>query len=84
MEVRYIEWLDSCAQSFWSDEKLAKDLRPDHCSTVGFVVNETDEFVTVIQSFTNRDGEQDQAGHTLCIPKFAITSWNALKPKAGQ
>jgi hypothetical protein len=74
LEMVYVEWIDSCAKGFWHALKEATALSPDHCCTVGFLVNETEEFITLSGSHTNRvASEEDQADASICIPKIAIT-----------
>lgn len=74
-EVRYVEWLDSTGMHGWRDLKENVSLEPDHCMTVGFVIKETDDYLTLLQSHTARkDGDLDSGDNSICIPKFAITN----------
>lgn len=72
-EVRYIEWIDSAGRGSWHDLAVAVKAKLDPIGSVGFVVAETDEHVTIIQSFTNRDEVVDDlADNSISIPKVAI------------
>lgn len=71
--MRLVEWLDSCSEHGWQPLTDSKKIEPDHCSSVGFVIADTDEYLTLLQSFTNRkDAAADQGDNSICIPKFAI------------
>mgnify|MGYP001594112815 CR=1 FL=1 len=79
LEIRYIEWTDSAGRAHWHDISAAKKLTPDSCKTIGFVLNETDDYIVVIQSHTNREDEaENQADNALCIPKSAVSYMTAL------
>lgn len=79
MEIRYVEWVDSSGRGHWHAMKEARDLVPDRCTTVGFVLTESDDYLTLIQSFTNRKEEDDnQADNAISIPKVAITKMETL------
>ena len=71
-EVRYVEWLDSTGLSRWNSLEEASKLVPDPCRTVGFVLKETATEVIIIQSFTERLGNEQSADNCICIPRFAI------------
>ena len=73
-KVVLVEWVDSSGTGGWQPLTQVVKMEPDRCISVGFVVNETDKYVTLIQSFTNRkDSTTDEADHALTIPKRAIT-----------
>lgn len=73
MEVRYIEWIDSMGGSGWEPLEETRKLRPMKAMTVGFVVEEGDDFVTILQSFDERENGRHYGDNHICIPKFAIT-----------
>ena len=67
-EVTYIQWIDSASYAVpWSSPQDIAELEPVVIHTVGFVVNETDEFITLVSSLTD-----DAAGGDVTIPKVAI------------
>ena len=71
--VVYVEWLDSSHKPEW--HTLSETQHPsDKCVSVGFLVDETDDWITFIQSCTNREKDaNDQADASMTIPKVAIT-----------
>lgn len=72
--MRYVEWDDSSSISHWHTMKQALEHEVDRCVTVGFLLAETEDAVTLSMSLTNRkDAADDSAGDTICIPKVAIT-----------
>ena len=71
--VIYVEWLDSSHTPNWHDFDQTKH-PVDNCASVGFLVDETDDWITIIQSCTNREKEaNDQADASMSIPKVAVT-----------
>lgn len=62
----YVEWIDSSTRHGWQEPKTDWDLR---CWTLGFLVSESDESVTVSSTV--------EAGGNVCdqitIPRAAIT-----------
>lgn len=78
-EIRYVEWIDSCAESGWQPIRdLAKN-SPDPCVSVGFVIAESGEHITLMQSHTERLGGDQTGSAALTIPKFAITRSEILR-----
>lgn len=73
LEIRLIEWLDSAHNEGWVSKK-DDTLRPDPIVSVGFVVQETKEFVTIAQG----EGSDTYSDKT-CIPKFAVTKMTTLR-----
>ena len=66
-EVLYIQWIDSASlTSPWSSPQDIADLEPAIVHTVGFLVNETNDFITLVSSVTD-----DAAGGDVTIPKVA-------------
>jgi hypothetical protein len=49
------------------------DGKPCLCFSVGYVALDSDDTLTLAQSFHRDDGEVTQWGHPLSIPKVAIT-----------
>ena len=78
-EVRLVEWIDSSASSGWQSCEDAAKIEPDPCMSVGFVIHETDDHLTLLQSVTNRKSGKDHADHVLAIPKCSITRTVVLR-----
>lgn len=66
-----VTWFDSCSANGgpWMDRESAEEMKPIECVTVGFVMSETAEYITVASSVTI---EQQVAGD-MCIPRSCIT-----------
>lgn len=68
-EVRVVRWIDSCLQNGQVDSDDFP--QPVVITSVGFVVEETDEYVTLARDDMSHEG--DYRG--LCaIPKIAVQS----------
>ena len=51
MKIVLVEWWDSCSQGAnWIHRADAKNLCPSHCVTMGIVLNETPDFITLAGS----------------------------------
>jgi hypothetical protein len=68
-KLELIEWVDSTSPgaSVWMDNHAVRELTPQICYSVGFVVKETRAHITVAGSWS-----ENQASGTMCIPKKAI------------
>jgi len=72
MKTVYLEWVDStswCGNAWKSKDTLLKESEVDRCKTIGFVLKEDAESITVVNSF-NSDCEL--ASGDVTIPKCAI------------
>ncbi len=75
-----IEWLDHSAYStgMWRDqEEVAAELRPAIIKSVGWILHETDTFLTIMS--TRDDTPNQVCKHELCILKPTIVKRHALK-----
>lgn len=79
-DLLYIEWLDHCSHDgpHWSSVEDVKNLRPNTCHSVGFLINEGDSFIT-IASHVGTDDEDDEICGDLCIIKACIVKREKLK-----
>jgi hypothetical protein len=74
----YVEWVDSSGHDGWAPRNdLADHARPSTCRTVGLVVLENDQALTIAQTLDDTHGNFNAA---MTIPKFAIITREALKP----
>lgn len=70
-----IQWLDSKGvTSSWEHIDELEPLEPVICTSVGFIIDETDSYVTLVQSVS-----EEQILARLTIPKCAITLMQALR-----
>jgi hypothetical protein len=52
--VTYIQWIDSASYATpWSSPQEIAELEPIVIHTVGFVANETEEFITLVSSLAD-------------------------------
>jgi len=82
-ELYYIEWKDACANPGWIDITDIKDAKLASCKSVGWIIGETPEQVTLVSS--QNDGGGGPAfqvdGH-ITIPTATIT--RRIKLKVGK
>ena len=67
MKLTRLVWTDSSNLCGWHDADEVMDHRPSKITTVGFLVNEGKDFVTI----TAHDGGHE-FNSAMCIPKCAI------------
>ena len=73
-ELVEIAWQDAQIIRGWQDLDFIRDFRPANILSVGFLVKNTPEYVTILQSLDNEDGGAD----ALCIPAPWVCSITAL------
>lgn len=66
MKPVIVTWLDTTVEHGWVDSP--DKLEPSHCSTMGYVVKETKEFITVAQTKC----EDNEGCNLTCIPAGMI------------
>lgn len=70
MRIVYIEWLDAGGIQGWHDRQaVIDDSSLPLCTTVGFVLHETDAMLVVAQNY---DKDSDKVGETTSIPRSVI------------
>lgn len=67
-EIKTVKWSDSASYRGWRSEEEVKKLRPLSCTTIGFLIDETDEFIVLSQTVAD-DGDLSE---TIVIPKICI------------
>lgn len=76
MKIVEVSWVDSCSyREVWINKDLLKDVpfTPSECTTVGYLINDGKESVTVAQS-TN----DTEYGKLFTIPRGCIKEINEL------
>ncbi len=68
MEMVELFWIDSTGFTGWTKSNVPETRAT--CHTIGFIVNETDEFITVAATY---DNFTESYHSPLTIPKVAIT-----------
>ena len=78
--IAYVKWVDSSHIIGW---KKRRDARPmlglAVCETVGFVVAETDEYLTLAQSLDDDKGDSQGWDAIMSIPIVCIKKRRVLK-----
>ncbi len=77
MKIVRVEWVDSAFAQGWMDIEQAKNHTISHCTSVGILVHQDDEKITIMQSLSDK---QD-AGDGITIPKCSIKRMRMLKVK---
>jgi hypothetical protein len=71
-KIKKIKWLDSygCTNSWRPIEKITEKLI---CETIGYVISETDELISLANSISYETEETiEQANGVMTIPKVSI------------
>ena len=77
-KIKKIKWLDSygCTNSWRKIENITEKLI---CETVGYVISETDELISLANSIAYETDETvEQANGVMTIPKVSITEETEL------
>ena len=76
-----IEWLDSKGiSSEWEFTKDIKPMPPCICHSIGYVHEETEEYITIAQSCDNENNKDyTQIMGRMTIPKCSIRTITELK-----
>lgn len=75
-QAEVVEWIDSQGDGSWHPLFEAKAEEVSRITTVGYVIGETDEAVTLAQSIDGKGGNERRIAmvdNTITIPKVAIT-----------
>ena len=71
-----VEWLDSWSEHGWRPVSEGAELGPDHCVSVGFLINDAPDRLVLAHSVST---EIQNAAGWLTIPKVAITKQTMLR-----
>jgi hypothetical protein len=75
MKLVKLEWIDATGSDGWiSKEDLENEL-PGFHTTVGFVVKETEGFITITMNY---DETKEMFGAWMLVPKIMITKITEL------
>lgn len=75
MNLVQITWIDAIGGDGWTTEKELLEQRPVIHNSVGYVVMEDDDKVTITMSY---DKDRESLGAWLCIPKKYIVEMREL------
>ena len=75
MKIVVIDWVDSVRAFDWT---LMEDVdeKPVNCTSVGFLLKETDDYVTIAQNYGL---EPEQVCNLITIPKCSIRNIREIK-----
>lgn len=74
-----VEWIDAIDQeNGWIPQELAKKANVMTVISVGFIFNETDEFITLIADKDKNPNEDSEVSRVTTIPKACIKKTSAL------
>lgn len=80
-EPVFLEWYDSAGMYGWVNLSEAQGLASYRCSTLGFVIEETDDVLTISQSYSAAEPDYEQRVFgVFTIPKVAILKRFAVRP----
>lgn len=81
ISLELVVWVDACSDDGWStiDHALAQE--PAECVSVGIVLKETPQFLTLVGTFNVVHDEVNQAGAIWTIPISSIVSRTPLVPQ---
>lgn len=70
MNIEIVDWVDSCSVDAWEQADIKR--KPSMCRTVGFVVFEDEDCLSLASSMAYHDGQPADCCLTMTIPKTAI------------
>lgn len=73
-----VRWVDSAFAHGWMPRRAIKEYRAATCISIGLLVNETKDHITIVQSASM---DEDQYGDGITIPKRCIEQMWRLKVK---
>lgn len=73
-----VEWKDHHADNNWVKSKDI-ELKPEYCLSVGWLVKEDDEAITVVSCIDPKDPINGAMGNTWYILKSCITMQKVLR-----
>lgn len=76
MRMVLIKWVDSAFAQGWMSRDAVKSHQLSKCVSVGILVAENDEQITIMQSLSV---DKDQMGDGLTIPKCSIKRIRKLR-----
>ena len=72
-----VKWIDiSSFDGPWMTKAEAKELKPIHMETLGWIIHETEEYIIVVSTL---DNENDSVGNVNCLPRTLITDIKTIE-----
>lgn len=69
-----VRWVDSWAHARWESPSLVRGAKGATCVSVGFLVDDNDDAITIAQSVGEGIAGVDEYGQPLTIPRAALLS----------
>lgn len=76
MNVEIVDWIDASSVDAWEPANAPR--KPQKCRTVGFLVHEDEDCISLASSLGFHDGHTDDCCLTMTIPKVAIQQRGTL------
>jgi hypothetical protein len=73
-----VEWKDHCSETTWVSPKDLTN-QPELCLTVGWLVKEDDDGMTIVSCVDAKDPATGTMGSTQYIVKSCITGYKVLR-----
>lgn len=78
MTLLRIEWIDSAGCDGWTSADHAKAMEPSKALTVGILLSDMPDHITVASSYGDNDRDQSYSG-VMCIPRKCIVKVEEVK-----
>ena len=75
-QVVEVKWVDSRGIGHWMEKSTLDEERSLECTTIGYLHEDAETMIVVVQSFDLDDGT---VMHALQIPKVSISSMKVLR-----
>lgn len=81
-DIVKVSWIDSNGRSRWHPKSEGSELRPSTCRTVGEVLSEGKDFLTVASSLSDTyEDYLELVDNVMSIPKSSIKLIEVLEPR---
>ena len=77
MKLVIVEWVDSAFMQGWMSKEHAKEHNYSRITSVGILLKETKDYITIVQSVSDKG----DAGDDLTIPRCALERIRILRVK---
>lgn len=78
MKILLVEWIDTACTFGWEHKGCESDLEPSHCISVGVLIRDTEDFITLAESMSEHNTSE-----RISIFKGSIVRVRELKVKNG-
>jgi len=75
MKLVLVEWVDSAFAQGWMDKSVAKTHKASNCTSIGILVHQDNDKITIVQSISDKDS----VGDGITIPRVSIKRIRKLR-----